>query len=375
MLKIIVLGGTGDMGSHTVRELAREPGVTTLTIAGRNLEAAQRLAARIGPPARPLAVDVSDRDALVAALRQHDVVASALGPFYRYEVPVAQAAIEAGVHYVSICDDYDAVEAVLQLDQQARERGVTVLTGAGWTPGLTNLMALKGAALLDEAREVHMSWAAAFAGVEGFASIPHVIHAFTGQVPTYMDGRPALVRAGTGGERVKFPDPLGAVWVSHCGHPEPVTMPRFIEGLTDVTLRGGVVEGLLNSFVIALGRIRLMADPGRRERLVRLLRPVAGLLSGLLWRNVPPLAGTHVVVKGIKGGRPAQVTLAAVDTMGRLTGIPHAVMTLMVGRGQITRRGVFAPEADGGPGMDEFFEEIAARGLKVEVGSPTGSHH
>ena len=115
-MKIIVLGGAGDMARRAVRELAAEPDVTAVTVADRNLAAADRVASELGDKVTPVWVDADDHDALVAAIEGHDAAASGIGPFYLYEAKVATAAIEAGVPYVSLCDDYDAAQAVLELD-------------------------------------------------------------------------------------------------------------------------------------------------------------------------------------------------------------------------------------------------------------------
>jgi uncharacterized protein YbjT (DUF2867 family) len=95
-MKIIVLGGAGDMASRTVRELAAEPEVTAVTVADCNLEAARRLASDLGAKVSAVGVDANDHDALLAAIRGHDAAASGIGPFYRYEARVAQAAITPG---------------------------------------------------------------------------------------------------------------------------------------------------------------------------------------------------------------------------------------------------------------------------------------
>jgi lysine 6-dehydrogenase len=136
-MKIIVLGGAGDMASRAVRELAAEPDVTAVIVADYNQGAAESLASELGAKVSAAWVDASDHEALVAAIRGHNAVASGIGPFYRYEAAMARAAIEAGVPYVSLCDDYDAAQAVLELDDAAKAAGVTVLTGLGWTPGLS----------------------------------------------------------------------------------------------------------------------------------------------------------------------------------------------------------------------------------------------
>lgn len=68
-------------------------------------------------------------------------------------------------------------------------------------------------------------------------------------------------------------------------------------------------------------------------------------------------------------GRPARVELAVVDRMMNLTGLPLAVAALMLGRGEIRRPGVIAPEAEGGPDPDRFLNELAARGVAVHMGA------
>src|SRR5690606_38902024 len=134
------------MGRRAAQAFAQASEVEELTLTGRRLDAVQALAEEIGGPSRAVSLDVSDHDALVAALKGHDVAAGSVGPFYLYEARIAKAAIDAQVPYVSICDDHDAAEKVFALDGLAKERGVTILTGAGWTPGLTNILAKKGAA-------------------------------------------------------------------------------------------------------------------------------------------------------------------------------------------------------------------------------------
>lgn len=360
-----MLGGTGDVGARTVRELADDPKVVQISIAGRDLAKAEKLAAEIGAKAVPVAVDAADQRALVAAIRGHDVVAGALGPFYRFEVSVARAAIEAGVNYVSICDDHDATQEVLQLHELARDKGVTILTGAGWTPGLTNLLALLGVRELDSAQEIHINWVGALADAAGLAAVVHFLHVFSGQVPTFQDGRWQMINAGSGPMTVTFPEPVGDVTVYHMGHPEPITIPRFIPNLRHVTLRGGLMERPLIKLVLGLNAIGLTKTPSRRERLLRMLRPLIPTMQRI-FAPPQPISGAYVVVRGEKAGVPAEVRFSIVERMAPLTAIPLAVVTLMVGSGQVSHPGVIPPEAPAGPDPELFLREIEARGLKVQ---------
>lgn len=363
-MKILVLGGTGDMGRRAVLDLAQAPDVSVITIAGRNAAKAGALARQAGPKARSASLDVSDHARLVALMREHDVVAGAVGPYYRYEVPLARAAIAAGVSYVSICDDFDAAEQVLKLDAEAKAQGLAIITGAGWTPGLTNILVRKAALELDTAREAHVSWAASAADSQGIAVLYHMLHILTGEVPTHAGGRRKLVRAGSESRPVDFGPPIGVVKVYHVGHPEPVTLPRFLPQLETVSLRGGLLEGYLNTLGILIGQSGLTRSESRRDRLVKLLAWSTGLLRRIGALKAP-ISGAHVEVRGTKHGRPASVVYTSTGPMADLTALPLSVAALMLGRGQIKRTGVFAPEAEDGIDPDLFLSELIRRGISV----------
>lgn len=367
-MKVTVLGGAGDMGRRAVRALGRYPELTEIVVADLDLDRARAVAAANGGAPRFVAarVDVTDRTGLVASLQGSDAVASAVGPFYRFEVPVAEAALAAGVDLVSLCDDHDAAEAVLELDERARAAGRRVITGLGWTPGLSNLLAKKGAAQLDRARAVHCAWAGSSADSRGFAVVLHTLHIFTGRVPSFQQGRPVRVPAGSGGVRLPFAPPLGDVTCFHVGHPEPLTLPRFIEGLEEVTLRGGLTEPFLNRLAVTVARLGLTATPGRKEALGRLIKRWLPLLERIGPKAVA-CSGLHIQVLGERGGEPWQVIYRVSDHMENLTGVPLAIGAVLLARRAVTQTGVMAPEAPGGPDPDAFLAELQQHGIRVEA--------
>lgn len=366
-MRIIVLGGAGDMGQRAVRTLARYPEVTGLTVADLNRERAEALARELGGPPRVRAVrvDATDSAGLALAMGGHQAAASAIGPFYKFEVPVAQAALAAGVDYVSLCDDYDAAQAVLELDAAARAAGRRVITGLGWTPGMSNVLTRKGVSLLEQAEAADIAWVGAASDSRGYAVVLHTIHIFTGLVPSVAGSRPIQVRAGTGKARLEFPPPLGRCEVFHVGHPEPVTIPRFIPGLERVTLRGGLTEPFLNWLGLAVARAGLTNSMKKKDVLGRLIFRLLPALEKIGPQGVA-CSGLRVDVTGRRGGRRVRVTFRAADHMENLTGIPLAIGALLLARGQVQRTGVFAPEAEGGIDPDLFLRELAEHGVKVD---------
>jgi len=355
------------MGSEAVRDLARHEYFEKLLIGDYNEAAAQALATEIDDErVSAVKVDANDHQALVNAIRPFDVAASSIGPFYRFERKCAAAAIEAGVHYVSLCDDYDAAQAVLELDDQAKEQGVTVLTGLGWTPGISNVFVRKAAEQLDEVRAIEVAWGSSASDSEGFAVILHTLHIFCGTVPSWQEGRLIDVPAGSGKQSVLFAQPLGHCNVFHVGHPEPVTLPRNCPGVETVTLKGGLSENMLNALTRLVAKLHLSTTHARRVALAKILKALLPVI-GRVGRPEHPCSGIRVDVTGTKAGESATLTYGATDNMDRLTGLPLAIGALMLGRGDILQRGVLAPEACIPP--DAFIAELAERDIRTYEGA------
>ncbi len=368
-MQVVILGGAGDMGQRAVRTLARYPELERLTIADLNLDRAAQLARDLGgaPRVRAVRVDATDPRSLIEAIRGHRVAVGAIGPFYKFEVPVARAAMAAGADYISLCDDYDAARAVLDLHQEAAGAGQRVITGMGWTPGLSNVLARRGADLLDRADAVDIAWVGAAADSKGLAVVQHTIHIFTGLVPTFLNGEWTEVRAGSGRVTWDFAAPLGACTVFHVGHPEPLTIPRFIPGLQQVTLRGGLTEPFLNWLGLLVTRLGLTNSVRKKDVLGRMIYRLLPALEKIGPQGVA-CSGLRVEVRGEQGGRPMRAVFTAADHMENLTGIPLAVGAALLARGQVTcPPGVWAPEAPGAIDPALFLSELAEQGVRVEA--------
>ena len=130
-----MLGGYGAFGSRICRLLARMDEVTVL-IVGRDAKQAEALAHELR--ANHAAFDIA-RDADLAALmtRRPDVVVNTIGPFQGADYRVAEACIEAGIHYIDLSNSHQFVAGIAQLDGAARAQGVAVITGASTVPALS----------------------------------------------------------------------------------------------------------------------------------------------------------------------------------------------------------------------------------------------
>jgi hypothetical protein len=197
--RILILGGYGTFGGRLARLLVSEPALTLL-IAGRSATAARSFCMAL-PAGAARSAEVLDRDGdLQARLREiaPDVVVDASGPFQAYGADpygVVRAALACGAHYLDLADGSEFVRGIARFDDEARRRGLVVLSGASSFPVLT---AAAVRHLAHDFARVH-----AISG--GIAPSPHArvglnvmraIAGYAGQpIAVTRDGREARARA------------------------------------------------------------------------------------------------------------------------------------------------------------------------------------
>ncbi|MCY1336366.1 Lysine 6-dehydrogenase [compost metagenome] len=237
----VLLLGCGNVGANVARQLLPRHPEVECVIGDLNLEAAEKLAASLGPRASAVSADIRDPARLDALFDGVDLVFNAVGPFYRSAVPVIEAALRAGVDYIDINDDHDVAETLF-LDpiwhQRALEAGIRLIIGCGSTPGLTNVMARMLADRLDKVREIHLATAVPFVpDLLSPAVIDHMMHITAGEVVQFIDGQYRKMPGWGGRCEVPYAAPFKAYPSFFIGHGETVTLPHFIKGLDQVTNR------------------------------------------------------------------------------------------------------------------------------------------
>src|SRR5262249_46678808 len=91
---------------------------------------------------------------LPAALADVAVVVNAAGPFSATSGPVVEACLRAGVHYLDISGQIDAIEGVARRGAEARARRIMLLPGAGFDVVASDCLALHLARRLRRARRL-----------------------------------------------------------------------------------------------------------------------------------------------------------------------------------------------------------------------------
>ncbi|KAF3906069.1 hypothetical protein ABW21_db0207685 [Orbilia brochopaga] len=131
----VLLLGSGFVARPTL-DILCESGVS-VTVACRTLETAKSLSAGV-KNATAISLDVTDDKALDAELAKHDLVISLIP--YTFHAAVIKSAIRQKKHVVTT--SYVS-PAMMELDQQCKDAGITVMNEIGLDPGIDHLYAVK----------------------------------------------------------------------------------------------------------------------------------------------------------------------------------------------------------------------------------------
>jgi len=148
--------GSGLMGKEAARDLVNSGGTNRVTLAdvdeGKALSAAEQIGSE---KLEARQIDAGDEKRLQKLMEEHDVVLNAL--YYAFNETVAKAAIRAGVHSVDLGGHIGHItDRVLDLDEEAKKAGVTIIPDLGVAPGMINILTGYGASKLDEVKSVKL---------------------------------------------------------------------------------------------------------------------------------------------------------------------------------------------------------------------------
>jgi saccharopine dehydrogenase (NAD+, L-lysine-forming) len=368
-MKVLVLGGTGGMGQGVARDLIKQEKVKKVILGDIQTDPG-RLHDKLRQSEKVSLnrIDVNDHNGMVRAIKGSDVVINCAGPFYKTAVAVARAAIEAKVNYIDICDDYEATDILFasDIDKSAREEGITVLTGMGSDPGTNNVIVKWYANQLDRVDEIALFWVVSIAELSG-AAWDHGLHMTLGKIPQYLDGKLEYVEGGTGEEIAEFLEPLGTCRVRYVGHPQPLTIPRYIKGVKKVVIKGALIPSWVDDLIKEQRETGFLS---KEPIEVKGTRVVPYDLTLQLWAAIPnnrdkgpPASGLKVIVKGERKGKQVTYTADIVGRMAPGTGLPASIAALMLYSGDVKVKGVVAPEGCIDP--EKFLAELLKRGAKI----------
>lgn len=378
-MRMLVLGA-GLQGSACAYDLLQNPAVMRVTLGDLYVDTLPPFLERYhdDPRLRVERVDARDRDAVRAAMREHDACLNAL-PYY-FNLSVTREAIELGLHCCDLGGNTAIVFQQLELDPIAREKGVSVVPDTGLAPGMVNILAEMAIRDLDETRSVKIL-------VGGLPQEPEpplnyqVVYSLHGVIDYYTtpawvvrDGEPRQVEALSELEPVEFREPVGTLEAFQTGGGLS-TLPWKYRGripqMDYKTLRypghAHIIRairdlGLFDQRPVTVGNVQVAP----RDVFITVAQPHLTKPQGR------DLVALRVEVDGTTQGKPRRIVFDCIDrfdehtgisAMGRTTGFSLSITGQMQASGQVTGPGVKTPdEAVNG---EAYVKELERRGITI----------
>lgn len=379
-MKILALGGCGDMGRMAVAILLESSKVTSITVTDLDLNEAKTYVKKVGSPKLTAAqIDVTKHQELVELMKAHDIILNTVGPYYKFGKMIFEAAIEAKKNYFDICDDWKPMLDILNLSEDAKKAGITAVIGIGASPGVSNMLAALACSKLDEVDNLKTGWGVTLTEKRGKkpkylvkkntvssnAAIEHVLVESFGKVPAFINGKMDEIDPLTEAEPLNFPG-YKNIYSCYVGHPEPVMLARTIKANTITNQMYLTKKGAIRIKKFAdLVQAKKMSIEEAAEKLNKSLTRLVINHVILFWRFIKEFhkAPTTIcaVATGKKNGKRMRVGAGVLHVphglMAGITGVPLAVSALMFMDGKITKKGALTPEE----AMDpmEFFKVYA----------------
>ncbi len=367
---VVVLGGAGAWGSEVVKECVQSQAFSKISIGDKNIEKAERIVAELGDKVNMVAhcVDVEDPPRLVKVMEESDVVINMVAPYTKYCSAVVKAAIEAKRNYVDIMDRWATTVDIFDLDESAREAGVTILINLGVDPGVVNVLAKHGAVQMDQAEEVHISYLSVPSHISSVQAWRSRMAALSEDVPAYKDGKLIKVPVFTPNMQREFAGPEGTIIgeVHSTSHPQTFTIPRFIKGVQTVTTSGGRLPRKVEQALRFFSEYGLLSSASIRigDSTFTALDLAAAICASDVMAKAIRILGTEsfsifrTEVKGEKQGKPARYVYTHFAKTSTLSvAAPPVIGAKLLARGEIQQKGVIAPETlDSKPLITEFLE-------------------
>ena len=376
-MRVLALGGYGTFGRHVARQLCASDLVTEVLIAGRNLNAAKKVADELGNKAVAVKVDALNEADIRLAAGGSDLLVNTAGPDYLVSYPAAEAAILAGSDYCDLCADVNATERLLKLDHDAKAQDVAILLGMGAAPGQTNLMMKHASSQLDEVKDIRLLLTYNLVGMishlcaEGpakaasemrrtgkvNASWETVMNWGGGRILVYEKGKVVDVDPLERLERIELPGEGSAVFFP-IGSPEAITIPHFLRNIDSASHMMRVSPPQISDLYLNLAdRIR-RKEISIGEAVILFHEGVAAIQRE---ENAPsswtePKTNIIAVATGRKHGKRVRYSCRLESGwVGASSSLSVAALRIL--QGKVKERGVLAPEACFD--LKDFYEEAS----------------
>lgn len=356
---ILIVGGSGLIGQKIADDLANDY-PDRIIIAGRDVEKATRLAAKLGRGIRARYIDVNDRCSVDTALQGVGIV---MGCVTQRETPhLLLASITHGCGYTDIAPMWmHKNPPTAAMEAEAVKNGARIIFGAGHVPGISSILARMGADHVGPVDTVVSTWLGSAGDNFGPNSRENLQEEFTTPFETTINKEKVLVWPFTRPQKVGFAPPIGQVTAYLIPFADQLYYPKSLGASTAIAQLAFLPQWPIRVMSALLPFVR--GTMSRRQQQHRTTGGISGLLirlkrkyKGLDWW------GVHVEVRGARG-----IYRASVQAHGQAQGVAVSALAFLRAliEGEVDQAGIWGAEQI--VPIDPFLKRLAAHGLVPTV--------
>jgi saccharopine dehydrogenase-like NADP-dependent oxidoreductase len=383
-MRIVVLGGAGNMGCISVQALAGDKRVDEVVIADINTAQAKTVADYIkSKKIKIVGVDLNKKDEFVQVLKGAGACLNAT-TFYT-NLLAMDACLAAGVHYTDMGGLFHITRKQLELHDKFAKAKISAVLGVGSAPGIPNIQSRYAADRLDTIESIRI-----YDGIKppspdnlNFTyAIPTIVDELTVEPMVFADGEFRAVEPLTGFEDYLFIPPLGLLPMHYSLHSEVATLPISFKdkGIKECFFK-------INYWGMAketVEKVRVLADFGLassepievkgqtvvpRDLLMSLLADYVAPVTSFLEppKAKPPEWSKEIVteIRGTKNGEKVLYRMGTLTTKGALpTGVVPAITAIWLAQGKV-EPGVYPAEIAFDP--EPIFKELEPYDIITQV--------
>jgi len=256
MKKVVVLGGYGNFGKRIVENLTSIEDITVI-IAGRNLSKSSALVANLentsAAKLEPLVIDIfaDDFKEQLAILSPYLVIHTS-GPFQGQDYRVPTACIECGAHYIDLADDRRFVCDIAELDNEAKDKGVLIVSGASSVPGLSSAVVERYQNQFSTIESINLAIAPGNKAERGLATVEAIL-SYTGHpLNVFKEGRWQDVYGWMDSKVNDFGGFVGKRHLANVDVPDLELFPSRFGVTQQVSFQAGLELSLLHKTMVGM---------------------------------------------------------------------------------------------------------------------------
>lgn len=379
MSHFLVLGA-GKMGVVLAKDLIESDTDSRVTLVDKSSDQLEHASTFIRSERLfPVQRDMEAEEQRKKMIEGKDVALCAL--LHKHSLPLLETSVRQGVHFIDLVGEGPSER--LRYDEEAKSKGICLISGLGVSPGITNVCVGRGVHLLDETDR-----ALIYVGGNPVHPRPPLHYRIVYAVESLLDfyERKALILKNG---KTKEVEPLSGI--------EPISFPAlfsemecfYTDGLNSLihTMAGKVRDELAEKTIRHRGHaqgIVTLKECGLFSR-----QPVQIGGQQVIPRNVlekvldsemklgdeEDVTLLRIVVEGKRAGKPETHIFEMIDrsdplrkytSMAKTTSFPASIAAQMIASGRITQKGSLFPEEIFHDELYKpFMDELKKRGVTV----------